>query len=223
MVEGILASTGGGVVALLGRVVDAVDVICLNAPTLIGKTLSEFAAGRLPIAVLGVPQDEGEIGLDAELPAAGDGECSQFAAWGAATVGTDIDGGTIVGRNMDGECDIRKVTVSHFLLVASDTGADTPSPNSPGERTGARYISALWPGAIGVQSGFNSAGLWAASNAGSPQPAPFLEGPSGGGGGHPLNSAAIQCLIKAQLPVEPSPEQAVTALHAIAAPSGGYI
>ena len=29
---------------------------------------------------------------------AGDGECSQFCAWGAATAGTDIDGGTIVGR-----------------------------------------------------------------------------------------------------------------------------
>ena len=98
---------------------------------------------------------------------------------------------------MDGECDVRKVTVSHFLLVASDTAADRPS--TCGERSGGRYISALWPGAIGVQSGFNSAGLWCASNAGSPKPAPFLEGSSNGGPGHPLNAAAIQHLIKAPL------------------------
>ena len=109
----------------------------------------------------------------------GDGECSQFCAWGEATAGSDIDGGTIVGRNMDGECDVRKVTVSHFILLASDISADTPSPH--GEREGQRYVSALWPGAIGVQTGFNSAGLWCASNAGSPKPAPFLEGESNGG------------------------------------------
>lgn len=80
---------------------------------------------------------------------------------------------------MDGECDVRKVTVSHFILVASDTTADAPSPL--GEREGKRYISALWPGAIGVQTGLNSAGLWCASNAGSPKAAPFLEGESNGG------------------------------------------
>ena len=80
---------------------------------------------------------------------------------------------------MDGECDVRKFTVSHFILVASDTTADAPSPL--GEREGRRYISALWPGAIGVQTGLNSAGLWCASNAGSPKPAPFLEGESNGG------------------------------------------
>lgn len=74
---------------------------------------------------------------------------------------------------------MRKVTVSHFILVASDTPAEAPCPH--GERAGQRYISALWPGAIGVQTGFNSAGLWCASNAGSPKPAPFLGGKSNGG------------------------------------------
>ena len=49
IVEGVIASTGGGVVESLGRVLDAVDVICLNAPTLIGMTLREFAQGRLPL------------------------------------------------------------------------------------------------------------------------------------------------------------------------------
>ena len=48
IVEGVIASTGG-VVESLGRVFDAVDVICLNAPTLIGMTLREFAQGRLPL------------------------------------------------------------------------------------------------------------------------------------------------------------------------------
>ena len=49
IVEGVIASTGGGVVESLGRVLDAVDVICINAPTLIGMTLREFAQGRLPL------------------------------------------------------------------------------------------------------------------------------------------------------------------------------
>ena len=99
----------------------------------------------------------------------------------AVTPGTP-DAPGIVPRFMEalfGECDVRKVTVSHFILLASDISADTPSPH--GEREGQRYVSALWPGAIGVQTGFNSAGLWCASNAGSPKPAPFLEGESNGG------------------------------------------
>jgi hypothetical protein len=50
IVEGVISSTGDGFVESLGRVLDAVDVICLNAPTLIGITLREFAQGRLPLS-----------------------------------------------------------------------------------------------------------------------------------------------------------------------------
>ena len=50
VVEGVLASTEGGLVESLGRVLDTIDVICLNSPTLIGMTLREFAQGRLPLS-----------------------------------------------------------------------------------------------------------------------------------------------------------------------------
>jgi len=34
--------------------------------------------------------------------------CTQFACWGERTTGTDVKGGTIAGRNMDGEIDLRR-------------------------------------------------------------------------------------------------------------------
>eukprot|EP01047_Picozoa_sp_COSAG01_P005714 COSAG01_NODE_198_length_22280_cov_21.529775_31_plen_685_part_00 len=228
IVEGIIQADdcrSGGVVLSLGRVVDVTDIVCLNAPTLIGYTLQEWSAGRLPVGDNGL-----EVAAEKVVEAVGDGECTQFCGWNHATAGTDVDGGTIIGRNMDGECDVRRVTVTHFLLLAVDPGAV-----GPGERSGLRYISALWPGAVGVQTGLNSAGLWAASNAGSKKPAPFG---NGGGGSehtqHPLNSAAIRNLLTANcngddsdrrrqrpLAAPLSATMVLEALHREAAPSGG--
>lgn len=51
---------------------------------------------------------------------------------------------------MDGECDVRKVTVSHFLLFAVD-------PAEPGYK---RWFSAMWPGFVGTISGINEEGLY---------------------------------------------------------------
>jgi len=82
--------------------------------------------------------------------------CTQFAAWGEATDGGELAGGLIAGRNMDGEVDIRKVTVSHFLLFAVD-------PSEPGRR---RWVSTMWPGFVGTLSGINEEGLYSMENAG---------------------------------------------------------
>lgn len=109
--------------------------------------------------------------------AAPDEECSQFAAWGEATV----DGGTIIGRNMDGECDLRKVTVSHLLLVAVEPTAagielskEGPALETRGDtqrrRRPARFVCVMWPGCVGTCSGFNEHGLWVMNNAGSMAP-----------------------------------------------------
>jgi hypothetical protein len=92
--------------------------------------------------------------------------CSQFAFWGEATVGTDLAGGLIAGRNMDGEVDLRKVTVSHFLLFAVD-------PAEPGRK---RWFSAMWPGFVGTISGINEEGLFSMENAGGTGPGPVVEG-----------------------------------------------
>ncbi len=88
--------------------------------------------------------------------------CTQFAAWGERTEGTDVSGGMITGRNMDGEIDLRRVTVSHFLLFAVD-------PDEPGQK---RYVSMMWPGFVATISGFNEDGFYTMENAG-------LTGPGG--------------------------------------------
>jgi len=83
--------------------------------------------------------------------------CTQFAFWGALTEGNDQKGGLIAARNMDGECDLRKVTVSHFLIYAVD-------PSESGRR---RWVSTLWPGFVGTISGINEEGLYSMENAGA--------------------------------------------------------
>jgi hypothetical protein len=90
--------------------------------------------------------------------------CTQFAAWGERTAGTDVAGGTIAGRNMDGEIDLRRVTVSHFVLFAV-------APSEPGHR---RFVSAMWPGFVGTLSGFNEAGVHCMENAGGTGPGPVV-------------------------------------------------
>lgn len=92
--------------------------------------------------------------------------CTQFAFWGAQTQGSDLNGGLIAGRNMDGECDVRKVTVSHFLLFAIE-------PSEPGHK---RWISAMWPGFVGTISGVNEDGLYSMENAGGTGPGQVVGG-----------------------------------------------
>jgi hypothetical protein len=91
--------------------------------------------------------------------------CTQFAAWGERTTGTDVEGGMITGRNMDGEIDIRRVTVSHFLIVAVE-------PSEPGQK---RYVSMMWPGFVATISGINEAGFYTMENAGLTGPGPVVD------------------------------------------------
>jgi uncharacterized protein (DUF2141 family) len=88
--------------------------------------------------------------------------CSQFALWGPLT----RDGGLIAGRNMDGECDLRKVTVSHFLTFAV----------APAEAGRKRWVSTMWPGFVGTISGINEDGLYGMENAGPTGPGEAVGG-----------------------------------------------
>lgn len=97
------------------------------------------------------------------LPAS---SCSQFAFWGEQTKGSELSGGLVAARNMDGECDVRKVTVSHFLLFAVD-------PAEPGHK---RWFSAMWPGFVGTLSGINEEGLYSMENAGGTGSGPVVRG-----------------------------------------------
>eukprot|EP00009_Paramoeba_aestuarina_P000686 CAMPEP_0201510434 /NCGR_PEP_ID=MMETSP0161_2-20130828/3124_1 /ASSEMBLY_ACC=CAM_ASM_000251 /TAXON_ID=180227 /ORGANISM="Neoparamoeba aestuarina, Strain SoJaBio B1-5/56/2" /LENGTH=585 /DNA_ID=CAMNT_0047905605 /DNA_START=61 /DNA_END=1818 /DNA_ORIENTATION=- len=80
--------------------------------------------------------------------------CSQFSAWGDRTG----DVGTIAARNMDDELDIRKTTVSLFVMMA------VQPTNGSGELA---YVNYGWPGFVSAMtSGFNEKGLHAMLNSG---------------------------------------------------------
>lgn len=102
----------------------------------------------------------------AAFPAESTSSCTQFAFWGSQRKDKDPNGGLIAARNMDGECDLRKVTVSHFLLYAVD-------PSEPGRK---RWISTMWPGFVGTISGINEEGLYSMENAGASGPGPAPDG-----------------------------------------------
>jgi len=91
--------------------------------------------------------------------------CTQFAAWGESTESTTLQGGMITGRNMDGEIDIRKTTVSHFLLMAI----------TPEEANQKRFVSMMWPGFVGTLSGMNEEGFYTMENAGLTGPGKVVD------------------------------------------------
>jgi hypothetical protein len=100
------------------------------------------------------------------FPMAESSSCTQFAFWGDASRESDLEGGLIAARNMDGECDVRKVTVSHFLIFAVDL-------SEPDRK---RWVSTMWPGFVGTISGINEEGLYCMENAGGAGPGPVPEG-----------------------------------------------
>ncbi|MBC8180394.1 hypothetical protein H8E88_04645 [candidate division KSB1 bacterium] len=102
----------------------------------------------------------------AAYPVFAPSSCTQFAFWGERTKGGETNGGLIAARNMDGECDVRKVTVSHFLLFAVD----------PAESGRKRWVSAMWPGFVGTISGINENGLYSMENAGGTGSGPVVTG-----------------------------------------------
>lgn len=140
VIEGMRASGIDMGVELLGRDLSRTDLLAINA------YIEKRAAFPAP-----EPRPS---------------SCTQVAFWGARTKGGGLDGGLVAARNMDGECDIRKVTVSHFLVFAVD-------PAEPGRR---RWVSTMWPGFVGTISGVNEEGLYGMENAGGSGPGPVPEG-----------------------------------------------
>lgn len=76
--------------------------------------------------------------------------CTNASFWGTWTDNAEVNGGLIVGKNMDGENDLRKITVNTLLVVAVE-----PEPGSGRKK----YIGIDWPGFIGTQNGMNEDGL----------------------------------------------------------------
>ena len=139
----------------------------------------------------------------AAFPVTESSSCTQFAFWGSQTVGSELDGGLIAARNMDGECDIRKVTVSHFLVYAVN----------PSESDRKRWISTMWPGFVGTISGINEEGLYSMENAGGSGPGPVPEGT--------VPCSWIQRIILEKQGDEASPESILKMMKPFTCSTGG--
>jgi len=129
--------------------------------------------------------------------------CTQFAFWGLQTEGNGQKGGLIAARNMDGECDLRKVTVSHFLIYAVD-------PSESGRR---RWVSTLWPGFVGTISGINEEGLYSMENAGASGPGPVPDGV--------VPCSWIQRIILEKQGKDASPESVLAMMKPFTCSTGG--
>jgi len=129
--------------------------------------------------------------------------CTQFAFWGSRTEGSKHKGGLIAARNMDGECDVRKVTASHFLIYAV-------APSEPGRK---RWVSTMWPGFVGTISGVNEEGLYSMENAGGSGPGPVPDGV--------VPCSWIQRIILEKQGSDASPESVLRMMKPFACSTGG--
>jgi len=73
--------------------------------------------------------------------------CSNAVVWGDLTENDELAGGVIHGKNMDGENDLRKVTVNTLLIVATEP------------EDGMQVAGVDWPGFYGTYNGMNEEGL----------------------------------------------------------------
>jgi len=83
--------------------------------------------------------------------------CSGATVWGKWTKNDELNGELIQGKNMDGETDLRKVTVNDLLIFA----------NEPADTAKAKWIGLNWPGFIGEYNGMNQYGVTAVTHAGN--------------------------------------------------------
>ncbi|WP_292365247.1 hypothetical protein [Methanoculleus sp. UBA208] len=81
--------------------------------------------------------------------------CSNAVVWGNLTQNPELSGGLIHGKNMDGENDLRKITVNTLLIVATE-----PEEGSGGMRV----VGIDWPGFYGTYNAMNEEGLTLATH-----------------------------------------------------------
>jgi len=81
--------------------------------------------------------------------------CSSVSAWGKRTEGSELKGELIIGRDMDGEKDLRRTTIHHLLITVYEPAGKN------------RFISIMWPGFIGTYSGMNEEGVGLFDHAGN--------------------------------------------------------
>ena len=174
---------GGDVRSLvtsLGRPFDFVDLVAVNAYNSIKRTEQLMGVG-------------GAGGRDD-----GAASCTQFVAFGSLTGGRARNA-TLAGRNMDGENDLRKVTVRSLVLFAEE-------PTEPDQL---RVAHVMWPGFVGASSGFNERGQYLMENAGC---SPTLEAMDAPAAAPVLRDVIMSVLSDAAFPARPTPEDVEAAM-----------
>jgi len=139
----------------------------------------------------------------AASPMTNPSSCTQFAFWGPPKNNRSHSPRLVAARNMDGECDVRKVTVSHFLLYAVE-------PSESGRK---RWVSTMWPGFVGTISGINEDGLYSMENAGASGPGPVPNGV--------VPCSWIQRIILEKQVGDASPESVLQMMEPFTCSSGG--
>jgi hypothetical protein len=138
MLDGMEASGADLQLSSLSRNLTRDDILAENAYAfLLYFKLYGLMMGDLNLNVT----SSGEAGVSPHL-------CSSAIAWGNLTRNDELAGGVIHGKNMDGEIDLRKVTVNSPLIIATDPG--------PGAK---RTVGIDWPGFVGTFNGMNEDGL----------------------------------------------------------------
>lgn len=137
VIKGIVDSGVNCIIPELNRNFSAIDLFAINAYIEVGY---QFPSSK------NLPSFVSNVGTPP-------GSCTQFSVWGEQTV----DGKVIAARNMDGEVDVRKLTVTHLTIFAIE-----PESNS-GKL---KYVSIMWPGFIGTLTSFNEGGLYGMMNTG---------------------------------------------------------
>lgn len=127
MIRGMHDSGTGMYVDVLARDVTRDDILAINAL---------YAMVLMRDAISNGGRDEQDSIL-----------CSNAVVWGNLTQNDELAGGLIHGKNMDGENDLRKVTVNTLLIVATE----------PEE--GMRVVGVDWPGFYGTYNAMNEEGL----------------------------------------------------------------
>ncbi len=87
--------------------------------------------------------------------------CSNAVVWDNLTENPELSGGLIHGKNMDGENDLRKVTVNTLLIIATE-----PEDGSDN----LRVVGIDWPGFYGTYNAMNEEGLILVSHSSDSSP-----------------------------------------------------
>eukprot|EP01125_Pyxidicula_operculata_P016838 TRINITY_DN5833_c0_g1_i3.p1 TRINITY_DN5833_c0_g1~~TRINITY_DN5833_c0_g1_i3.p1 ORF type:complete len:475 (+),score=63.46 TRINITY_DN5833_c0_g1_i3:292-1716(+) len=138
IIEGMKESDGNMYLEELQRDFEWIDIVAINSYYEIAVYLMKLDMSSGSKCVF----------KQAEVKA-----CTQFGIWGSQSSSSE----TILGRNMDGELDVRKVTVTHLTVFLIDRISEDKKSN--------KIVSVMWPGFVGTYSGFNETGIYVMKNA----------------------------------------------------------